>query len=164
MMKHILAGCSLVFLLGMGSMPALAQTIAQSSPPSSSTQSPVGDEDLKKFVGAAKKLEVISKERNTLVAQAVQKEGLSMDRFREIYMAKQSNGKPATQVSGDEQQKYDRAVSQLVQIQKETQTKMGTAVQSEGLEVPRFLQILEAIQKNPDLQKKIEQILKSSSK
>ncbi len=162
MVKHILASCSLVVLLGVGSLPALAQ---QKPAPSSAptAQQSVGDEDLKKFVSAAKKLEVISQERNTAIAQTVQREGLSLERFREIYLSKQNpKATPKKEVSPDEQQKYDRAINQLVQIQKDTQTKMGSAVQSEGLDVPRFLQILEAVQKTPDLQKKVEQLLKST--
>lgn len=160
MVKHILASCSLVVLLGLGGLPALAQQKPSPSPAPTAQQA-VGEEDLKKFVGAAKKLEVISQERNTAIAQTVQKEGLSLERFREIYLSKQNpKAAPKKEVSQDEQQKYDRAIGQLVQIQKDTQTKMGSAVQSEGLDVPRFLQILEAVQKTPDLQKKVEQLLK----
>jgi hypothetical protein len=163
MLKHTLAACALVALLGAGSLPALAQK--PDSPASTPATQSVSEEDLKKFVGAAKKLEVISKDRNTQVAQTIQKEGLSMERFREIYLGKQNpKAKPKNEVTQDEQQKYDRAIAQLVSIQKDTQTKMGTAVQSEGLEVPRFLQILETIQKTPDLQKKVEQMLKGSAK
>jgi hypothetical protein len=160
MVKHILASCSLAVVLGMGSLPALAQ---QSSPPSTTTQRAVSDADLQKFVSVAKKLEVISQERNTQIAKVVKDEGLSLERFREIYLSKQnSKVQPKTAITQDEQQKYDRTVGQLVQIQKDTQSKMGAAVQSEGLEVPRFLQILEAIQKTPDLQKKVDQMLKPS--
>jgi DNA-binding transcriptional MerR regulator len=164
MIKHILASAALVMVLGLGSLPALAQSAPQASPAPAKTQAPIGDEELKKFVGAAKKLEVISKERNNLVVQTVQKEGLSIDRFREIYQSKKDPkaAKPAPQVSNDEQQKYDRAITQLAQLQKDIQAKMGSAVQSEGLEVPRFLQILEAIQKTPELQKKVESLLKAS--
>jgi uncharacterized membrane protein YdfJ with MMPL/SSD domain len=160
MVKHILAICSLAVALGMGSLPALAQTPTPTAP---ATQSTVSEDDLKKFVGAAKKLEVISQERNTQIAKLVKEGGLSLDRFREIYLSKQnSKVKPKTEVTPDEQKRYDRTVEQLVQLQKETQSKMGTAVQSEGLEVPRFLQILETVQKTPDLQKKVEQMLKST--
>ncbi|MDX2229673.1 MAG: DUF4168 domain-containing protein [Leptolyngbyaceae cyanobacterium bins.349] len=161
MIKHILASGALAVLLGTGSLPVLAQQ--KPAPPASTTQQAVSEDDLKKFVNAAKKLEVISQERNTQIAKVVKDEGLSLERFREIYLSKQNNRvKPKTEVTQDEQQKYDRAVGQLAQIQKDTQSKMGTAVQSEGLEVPRFLQILEAIQKAPDLQKRVDQMLKTS--
>lgn len=159
MVKYILASCSLALVLGMGSLPALAQQ----SPPPASTQQAVSEADLQKFVSAAKKLEVISQERNTQIAKVVKDEGLSLDRFREIYMSKQNaKVQPKTAITQDEQQKYDSAVGKLVQIQKDTQSKMGAVVKAEGLEVPRFLQILEAIQKTPDLQKKVDQMLKPS--
>ena len=162
MVKHLLASCSLLLLLGVGGLPALAQSTAPSAP-AKVAQKTIGEEDLKKFVGVAKKLEMISQERNSQVVQAVEKEGLKMERFREIFTSKQNpKAKPKQEVSKEEEQKYDRVLAQLVQIQKDTQSKMGTAVQSEGLEVPRFLEILETIQKSPDLQKKVDQMLKGA--
>lgn len=173
MIKTILAISSLAFVLGIGSLPAQAQNSApapstspstpgasQKPAPSGTSQQSVSDEELQKFVGVARKLDSISKERNTLVVQAIEKEGMKIDRFREIYVSKQDPKAKPAQVSNDEQQKYDRALAQLVQIQKDTQAKMNTAVQSEGLEVPRFIQILEAVQKTPPLQKKVEQMMK----
>lgn len=160
MVKHLLASCSLAVVFGMGTLPALAQ---QSAPPTATTPQAVSEADLKKFVGAAKKLEAISQERNSQIAKVVKNEGLSLERFREIYLSKQNaKVQPKAAITSDEQQKYDRAVGQLAQIQKDTQSKMGAAVQSEGLEVPRFLQILEAIQKTPDLQKRVDQMLKTN--
>lgn len=160
MIKNILAISSLVFVLGIGSLPAQAQTSAPAPSAPGTAQQPVSDAELQKFVGVARKLDSISKERNTLVVQAIEKEGMNVNRFREIYVSKQDPKAKPAQVSNDEQQKYDRALAQLVQIQKDTQSKMGSAVQSEGLEVPRFIQILEAVQKTPDLQKKVEQMMK----
>ncbi len=169
MIKNILAISSLAFVLGVGSLPVQAQNSAPApSTPGTSqqpatpgtSQSSVSDEELQKFVGVARKLDSISKERSALVVQAIEKEGMKVDRFREIYVSKQDPKAKPAQVSNDEQQKYDRALAQLVQIQKDTQAKMGNAVQSEGLEVPRFIQILEAVQKTPTLQKKIEQMMK----
>ncbi|PZV06576.1 MAG: hypothetical protein DCF22_23490 [Leptolyngbya sp.] len=162
MMKYLLATCSLMVMLGAGhSLPALAQSTPSAPAPSKPA---IADDDLKKFVSAAKKLETISRDRNTQVTQAVQKEGLTIDRFKEIFLAqKDPKAQTINQISDDEKQKFERAIVQLSQIQKDTQTKMGSAVQAEGFEVPRFLQILDAIQKNPDLQKKVEQMLKPAS-
>ncbi|NJP11896.1 MAG: DUF4168 domain-containing protein [Leptolyngbyaceae cyanobacterium RU_5_1] len=165
MIKRILVGCSLLAMLGMGSLPAHAQQ--KPSSPSTSPAAPqqtISDEELKKFINVAKQMPAISQERTKLVVQAVEKEGLSMNRFQEIYLFKRdSKAKPATQVTKDEEQKYDRVFAQLEQIQKDTQSKIGNAVQAEGLEVPRFVQILETVQKNPALQKKIEQMLRTGS-
>ncbi len=169
MIKYLLATCSLMALLGVGNLPALAQSTTSSPAPSKPAPAPskpaIADDDLKKFVSAAKKLEAISIDRNTQVTQVVKKEGLTVDRFKEIFLAqKEPNAQTTNKISDDEKQKFERAIAQLNQIQKETQTKMGSAVQAEGFEVPRFLQILDAIQKNPDLQKKVEQMLKPAGK
>lgn len=159
MIKHILASSSLMVFLGLGGLPVLAQ---QKPAPAPAAQQSVGEADLKKFVSAAKKLEVISQERNTMISQAVQKEGLSLERFREIYVSKQNpEVKLSKAVTQDEQQKYDRTLAQLLEVQKTTQESMGKAVESEGLDVPRFLSILKTIQQTPDLQKKVDQMLKA---
>ncbi|MEX0270345.1 DUF4168 domain-containing protein [Leptolyngbyaceae cyanobacterium UHCC 1019] len=161
MMKYLLATYSLMVMLGgMGhSLPALAQNTPVSSKPA------IADEDLKKFVMAAKKLEAISIEKNRQETQALQKEQLTIDRFKEIFLAqKDPKAQTTQQISNDEKQKFDRAFTLLSQIQDKTRIKMGEAVQGEGFEIPRFLQILDAIQKNPDLQKKVEQMLKASGK
>jgi uncharacterized protein (UPF0335 family) len=164
MIKPILASCSLVLILGVGSMSAaLAQK--PSPAPAAPTQPGISDEELKKFISIFKKLESISQESNSLVVQAVEKGGFNLNRFREIYMAKQNpSAKPATPISADEEKKYDLTITQLAQIQKEIQSKMTNAVQTEGLEVKRFRQILETVQKDPAMKKKVEQMLKSSSK
>jgi nanoRNase/pAp phosphatase (c-di-AMP/oligoRNAs hydrolase) len=164
MMKYLLATGSLMMMLGMGhSLPAFAQSAAPSAPAPSSAA--IVEDDLKKFVSAAKKLETISRERNTQVTQAVQKEGLTVDRFKEIFLAqKDPNSSTASKISSDEKQKFERVLAMLSEIQKDTQTKMGSAVKAEGLEVPRFLQILDTIQKNPDLQKKVEQMLRPAGR
>lgn len=172
MMKYLLATCSLMAMLGMGhSLSALAQSTTPAPATSKPAIAPalsnpaIADDDLKKFVSAAKKLETISIDRNTQVTQAVQKEGLTVDRFKEIFLAqKEPNAQTTNKTSDEEKQKFDRAIAELNKIQKETQTKMGSAVQAEGFEVPRFLQILDSIQKNPDLQKKVEQMLRSTGR
>jgi hypothetical protein len=164
MMKYLLATCSLMVLLGVGhSLPALAQN----TPAAPTSSKPViSDDDLKKFVVVAKKLETISRDRSNQVTQALAEEQLPIDRFKEIFLAqKDPQSQTNRQISNDEKQKFDRALIKLNQIQKDTQTKMGIAVQEkDGFEVPRFLQILDAIQKNPDLQKKVEQMLKATGK
>ena len=159
MLKQILAGCSLVAVLGMGALPALAQRseplVAQATP------NAIADAELQKFANVAKKLKDISTNRNTLITQAVEKAGLTLPRFKEIYTAKQDpKVKPSAAISNDEQQKFDRVLAELVEIQKQTRSQMGQAVESEGLKVPRFLEILETVQKTPDLRSKVDQLMK----
>ncbi len=170
MNKLFLVGGSLLLLLGFGSVPALAQTSAPpatppapSAPPANAPATPVSDDELKKFVSAARKLDVVLQEQSGQIASLVQAGGLKMERFREIYLSKQnSKVKPKTAITPEEQKKFDQAVVKIMELQKKTQTKMGNIVEGEGLKMPRFLQIVNSIQNTPDLQKKVEQLLKSS--
>lgn len=159
MLKQILASCSLVAVLGMGALPVLAQRSAPLI--AQATSKAIADEELQKFVTIAKKLSEISNKRSELIGEAITQEKLTVERFREIYTVKKDpKVKPKTAISSEEQQKFDRVLAKLVDIQKQTQTDMGKAVAAENLEMPRFLEILEAVQKTPELRSKVEKLMK----
>lgn len=159
MVKHILAGCSLLLLLGVSSLPVQAQN---PSPAPAQTTAPakVSTEELQKFTGALKKALVIMQERDSEMVQAVQKQGLTEERFNEIHQSRQDPAKkPTQQVTSKEEQSYKQAFSQLVEIEKTTQSKMEKAVQAEGMNVERFNQILALVQKDPSLQQEVRKLI-----
>lgn len=164
MMKHILAGCSLLVLLTVGSLPAHAQnsTPAPSTPAPAASQSKVSSEELKKFAGAIKKMLVISQDTETQMVQAVQQSGLTEARFNEIYLSKKDPAKkPTNAITPKEQQSYDQALSKLTEIEKAARTKMDSTIQSEGLEVPRFNQIFAEVQGSPQLRQEVQKMIQS---
>jgi DNA-binding transcriptional MerR regulator len=95
------------------------------------------------------------------MSQALEEIGLSPEVFREILQAKQ-DPEAESDASEEELQKFDSATQELSQIQRETQSDMKEAVESEGLEVARFQQILSAVREQPDLQKQVQQIIDNS--
>ncbi|QZZ21942.1 DUF4168 domain-containing protein [Leptothermofonsia sichuanensis E412] len=159
MVKHILASCSLMLLLGVGSLPVQAQS---PSPAPAQTAAPtkVSTEELKKFTSALKKALLIMQERDNQMVQAVQKEGLTEERFNEIHQSRQDpSKKPSQQVTSKEEQSYKQAFSQLVEIEKNTQAKMEKALESEGMNVARFNEILAQVQKDPSLQQEVRKLI-----
>jgi Domain of unknown function (DUF4168) len=121
----------------------------------------VSPAELQKFAKVIPQLQEIQQSAQQQVSEAIKKAGLSEDRFRELYGAQQSP--PATQASTpatpQEQQAVQQVVSQLETIQSETQTRKVQAVQSQGLELTRFNEILTAVRQDSDLQQQLQQIL-----
>jgi len=176
MLKHLLTGSSAFILLLAANVSAQAQTPqqpepqpqVQESPLSPSTQqspggqsgSQVSSEELQKFAKSVKQLQVIEREADQEMIQAVQRRGLSGERFVEIYQAQQNpQAKPGKEVTSQERQQFEQAVKQVGDIQQKTELKMQQAIQSEGLEPVRFRQILAVVQRDPDLQRRVQQLL-----
>ncbi len=162
MVKNLLAGCSLLVVLAVGSLPAQAQNPSPAPAPSQSAPANVSPDELKKFAGAIKKVLVIAQGMETDMVQAVKKEGLTEQRFNEIHQSRQNpSAKPTQQVTPKEDQSYKQALTQLTQIQKDAQTKMDQAVESEGLKVDRFNQIFAAVQKDPNLRQEVRKLMQN---
>jgi organic radical activating enzyme len=164
MRKQILASCSLLVLLAVSGMPVRAQN-SNSAPNSApaATQTKISPEELQKFASTIKKLLVINQNMESQMSQAVQKVGLSEQRFGEIHRSKKDPSvKPTNQITPKEEQSYNQAVTQLSQIQKDAQTQMDRTVDSGGLGTERFNQILAQVQKSPQLRQELRKLLQSS--
>jgi hypothetical protein len=152
------------------STPALAESSAlvaqaQVQPSQESqeeaSQIEVSDQELEKFATVIQDLRSIRMESRNEMSQALEEIGLSPEVFREILQAKQ-DPEAESDASEEELQKFDSATQELSQIQRETQSDMKEAVESQGLEVARFQQILSAVREQPDLQKQVQQIIDNS--
>ena len=174
MIKHVLAGCSLLVLLS-ASLPAQAQTPTKSpaqtptstpaptAQPPAASQAKVSQDELKKFAVAVKQLLSITQSADTQMSQIVQKQGLTEARFNEIYRAKQDPAaKPTTQITAQEEQKYNQTLTQLVNIQKDAQAKMDKAVQDQGMGMERFNQIFAAVRSNPQLKQEVQKMIQAN--
>jgi len=160
MFKLFLTGSSVLVLL-LASLSAQAQTQAPAPQPQQvAPQANISQQELQKFTSAIKQLQAIQQQSRTEMVQAVQRQGLSEQRFVQIYQAQQ-NPQSGTKVSPQEKQNFEKAITQIKAIQQQTQPKMQQAVKSQGLEVQRFNQILASVQQNPALQQKVRQMLKS---
>jgi len=168
MLKQVLASSSVLALLLMCHLPAQAQTQApapqpqeQEAPQPQDQQTPqtqVSPQELQKFAKAVKLLLPIQREANQQIALAIQQEGLSKDRFSEIFEAQQMpQVQPATPISQQEKQKFTRTLTKVTAIQQQLQPKLKKIVQDQGLEVPRFNQIQTEVKQNPAL---LQQVLK----
>ncbi|MCY7278470.1 MAG: DUF4168 domain-containing protein [Phormidesmis sp. CAN_BIN44] len=156
-MKRVLVACCTAVLVGAAYLPAQAQAPA---PAPQVAPTPVSKEEVQKFASAIEQILVINRASETEAMQAIKAEGLTEQRFDEIYKSQRDpKATPTAQIQPKERQGYDRVVTKLVQIQKDSDAKMEKAVQAQGLEVPRFNQIFEAAQKNPQLRQEIQTLV-----
>lgn len=164
LLKSLAGSC---VLLSLGSFPAYSQTLSSPSVPSSvlaqaAASSEVSPEELEKFAEALKQLLAIEAEAKQRMTQAVQEEGLTPERFVQIERSKQGESSAsAAGVSAEEQQKYDNALAKVREISQEIRAKQYAAVQSQGLEVERFQEIIAAVQQNPELGQQVQQMLQN---
>jgi hypothetical protein len=152
-------------LLAIGSFPAYSQTISSISPSflaQAASSSAVTQEELQKFAEAFKEFRVIEMDAEQKMAQAVQAEGLTPERFVEIGQSQQGEAPAsAAEVSAEEQQKFDKALVKVREILQNTEDRKYQAVQSQGLEIERFKEIIAAVQENPQLKQQVQQMLQN---
>ena len=159
MIKRVLVAYCTATLLSAAYLPAQAQT--QSPAPQAVQTTAVSKDEVQKFANAIKQILVVNRESEKKAAQAIKDEkGLTEQRFDEIYNAqKDPKATPAVQIQPKERQSYDRVVTKLVQIQKDSDVKMEEAVKAQKLEMSRFNQIFEAAQKSPQLRQEIQKLV-----
>ncbi|HTL90425.1 MAG TPA: DUF4168 domain-containing protein [Leptolyngbya sp.] len=161
--RLLLSGCAIV-VAGLVSLPVQAQQ-SQPAPstPAPAAAQPVTPEETRQFANAVKQVLVLSRESETQVSQAIRGEGFTEQRFDEIFRSQRDpQQKPSKPVNATEKQKYDRVMAKLVQLSKDNDAKVETAVKKEGLSIPRFNQIFQAVRSNPQLRQQIQQMVKQS--
>jgi hypothetical protein len=165
MFRQVLNGGVVLALLlahAVASAPASAQQSKPQPPAPAPAPVDVKAEELQKFSNAMKQLQNIEQQTVTQMRQVVKTEGLSEERFMEIYRAQQEpNARSAAKITPKEQQLFEQASTKLGKIQEESQKKMVEVVNKQGLDIQRFNQILAAVRQNPELQKKVQQMLGS---
>ncbi len=168
MLKQLLTGGSVLALVLAASLPipAQAETPAQQPvSPSQMQETPqleVSQEDLQKFASALEQLQSIEQETQVELVEAIENQGLSVERFQEIAIAQQNPEiQPSTEISQGEVESFEQAAGQVTQIQEQAQTRMQEAVEREGLDAQQFSQIGAALQQDPTLQQQFQEMLRN---
>ena len=87
---------------------------------------------------------------------------LSRQQFQAFFQEQQNPDAQSTSEATEEQkQSFEQARNQIVEIEQAVQLKKKEAIETGGLSLERFNQILAAAQSNPDLQEQIKLLLES---
>jgi Domain of unknown function (DUF4168) len=174
MLKKILIG-SLVCAALTIAVPAQAQSQAPASPtaPTTGQASEITAQEVQQFANALKQMRSIHDQAQTQAGEAIQGQGLTVQRFNEILQSQraaqgQPSGaapstpaQPSTPASPEEQQKFDQALTQITQIQQSVEQRMEQAITGAGLNVQRFNQIFTIARQDQGLKQRIEQVLQN---
>ncbi|MBD3880835.1 DUF4168 domain-containing protein [Phormidium tenue FACHB-886] len=179
MLKQFLIGGFVGISLAIASAPSQAQTTPASPSPASPAPAPspaspaspapeqtspqatqVSAEEVQQFAEALKQMRSIHESAQSQAAAAIQQQGLTPERFTQIAQGQQ-DPQAETQVSQEERQKFDQALTQVTQIQQTTEQQMEQAIQSTGLDVQRFQQIFAIARQDQQLKDRIQQVLQN---
>jgi hypothetical protein len=164
-MKKTIPGIFVGFLLVL---PIAAQSQAQSPNPPSTTRltlpqglnSSASPLELQQFAQAIKQLRKVEMETQQKMAEALKSERLSPERFQEIGQRQDDPNSPLTaEISTQDQQRFEKALAKINQIQQDAVPKQNRAVRQQGLTLERFNQIGRAIEQNPTLKRQLQQNL-----
>ncbi len=129
--------------------------------PSTPASNEISSEELSRFINVVQQVGLLTRTAEGKAQQALQEEGLSEDRFREIYQAqKNPSVKPSKPIQASEQASYNRIVARIGTIAKENETQVEQVLRSQKMETERFQQIITAIQNNPSLREEVRKRLR----
>lgn len=162
MLKSVIGGaiaallCSAPVVAQAQVQPLSSQLFSQASTStrSSGTISPL---EMQQFAQALRQLQKIEMETQEKVIQVLKQERLSPERFQEIAQQRRnSDPSGAIQVTPNEQERFDKAITKIQTIRQEAAPKESRAVSMQGLTEERFNQIGQMINQNPALKQQLQ--------
>lgn len=156
-----LKSASVAFLaLLIGTSTLFAQGQQPPQMPELPTSADVSDEEIGILVKTIFELEPIQLETQDKMAEAVEAEDISFERFQLLMQAMQ-NPQMADQVdvSDEEMSKLQALQPKLMEIQGEAQQEMVAAIEANGLTTQRYQSILMGAQQDPELRMRVEALL-----
>lgn len=134
-----------------------AQTPSPMPPQQEQQQVEVSDAELTKFAQAYQGIKVAEQASQKKMIAAVEGENLEIQQFNEIHQAKMQNQE--VNASKEDLKKHEKAVAKIEAMQPEIQKQMEDIIIKEGLTVERFQIIATAMQADPSLQQRLQQLM-----
>lgn len=157
-MKFFKSTISILLMLFVAVSAVVAQG-GQQGPPMPQPADTVSDGELQKFVKVTDSAQSIQKDIQSQVQTLVEDEGMEFSRFQEIMMSKQNpQASGEVQTNPDEEKTIKSIQPQLMKIQQQAQQQFVQLIQDEGLSPQRFQQIMRAVQTNPEMQQRLQEM------
>jgi len=153
----------LAILFGAGTMFAQVQQQQQQQMPDLPASSDVSDEEIEMVASAINELGPIQVEAQEKMQEAVEGEDITFERFQQMMMAMQ-NPQSADQVNITDEEMATLQTLQptLMEIQSEADKKMVEKIESSGLTVERYQNIVMAAQQDEELRARVEALLEDN--
>ena len=114
--------------------------------------------ELQQFVQVIKQFQRIETVVQRQMAKAIQKEGLTPERFMEINQSQRQLRSESVN-SSEDLEKFRKVVVKFHEIMDDAEEKRQSTVATQGLELERFLEIEKIVSGNRQLQAKVERML-----
>ncbi|MEX0966057.1 MAG: DUF4168 domain-containing protein [Bacteroidia bacterium] len=138
---------SLLMIILFGATAGFAQT---------ETQKEVSEKEIEQFAAAFQEVQSVNQEAQQKMVGAVEEQGFDVQRYNEIQQAQQ-NPEAEIELTPEENKNYEAVVQELGTIQTEAQKKMEEKIEEHGLSIERYQEIASQMQRDPELQKKLQE-------
>lgn len=118
----------------------------------------VSDEEMEQFANAFSGIQQIDQQLQPELVQAVQEEGIEVQRFNEIMNAQQ-NPNQEVDAREEELKKFAAASREIEEIQMRAQREMREVVTKSGLDMERYQAIIAALRNDAELQQRLQQMM-----
>lgn len=148
---------SVLFVFAIGTASVMAQN---STNPQQQEKIEVSDAELTQFAEVFQKMRMMNQEAQKDMMAVVQEEDFELKRFNEIHMAKMDPNKEI-ETTEEEDKKYKEVVAELEEMQPVIQKKMEEVISESDLSMERYQQLAMALRSDAELQKRLQDIMKS---
>ena len=122
------------------------------------TEQKITDEQLEKFVKVSQKVQGESMKQQQKMTKVIQDEGLTAERFNQIYKDQQNPNKESD-ASEKEKKQFETAMGKIQSMNKQSQKDMEKLIKKEGMKVETYMKINQKLRKDKDLKKRFRQIM-----
>jgi hypothetical protein len=169
MLKYILSITLALSMLACGSdqeaqgpeqSPADQQAQPQFQPNQSAPNIEVSDEEVEKFTDVSMLAQQIQSESQQEMLAIVEEEGLDVETYNVIAESRfNDQSDDQLDVSAEDIENFESASAKVEEIQQEVEVQMTEAIEAEGMEMDRFMEINMAMQQDQALQQRVQQMM-----
>lgn len=155
--RTILAFTILSFLVSFNVSSTVVQEL-KSAPQQFLEQEEITEAQLRKFASALFSLRQIDENARTEMGELIQEQGMELQKFNEIYKAKQN---PAAELnlSKKVEQQYEKIIAELEVLQQDYLEKKQNAVTDAGLDLKTFETIANRVQTDQEVRDRLAVII-----
>lgn len=148
-------------MLFVGTQLAFAQgQQPQQQQPDVPSPDEISDEELVRFAETSDNIQPIQQKAQGEIEQAVEEEGMSFDRFRQVMMAMQNpQMQDQMDISSEEEETIQAIQPKLMEIQMSAEKEIVSEIENSGLNVERYQAIFYSLQQHPELMKRLEGLM-----
>ncbi len=138
------------------------QAFSQGMPPQMQQEMPdieVSDSEMQQFVEVTFDAQRIQMDAQQEMVEMVEDAGLSVERFNQILTGmQQGQSQSDMDVEDEEMERFDGVIDELEVVQQKVEDDITKVIEDKGMEVDRFQEINMALQMDPELQQKYQEI------